>query len=157
MKNLDEIINESRDGGEVKRALGVKMRVSGMATSQICELLNVSAQYVSKWHGTYLAEGTPGLLLGYQGSESYLSGEARTQVIEWISGHETISPETVRDYVEGQFGVVYQSKQSYYDLLAAVGLSYHKSQKQNPKRDEAQVKERRAAIKKSRATLVRDK
>jgi hypothetical protein len=42
--------------------------------------------------------------------------------------------------------VVYRSKQSYYQLLEAGGMSYHRSEKANPKRDEAQVLARREEI-----------
>lgn len=157
MRSLDEIINKSRDTREVRRALCVKMRLSEMATSQICELLNVSPQYVSTWSGKCETEGVESLLLGHLGSQSYLSSDARTQVIAWISGQETMSLEAVRDYIEEQFGVRYQSKQSYYDLLEAGGMSHHKSEKRNPKRDEAQVMERREEIKKSGVPLGRDK
>lgn len=69
-------------------------------------------------------------------------------MLSWIGAQETISSEQVRDYLEEQYGVVYQSKQSYYELMQAAGLSYHKSEKRNPKRDEKQVFERRAEIKK---------
>ena len=148
MRSLDEIINESRDPREVKRALCVKMRLNKMATSQICELLNTSAQYVSKWNGKYEGAGAEGLLLGYLGSKSYLSQEARAKVLEWIKGQAIISLEAVRDYVAAEHGVVYQSKQSYYDLLDAAGMSYHKSEKRNPKHNEAQVQARREEIKK---------
>ena len=148
MPSLDEIISESRDAREVKRAVCVKMALNEMPTSQVCEMLNVSPQYVSKWRGKYEAEGAEGLRLAHRGSESYLTPEARAQIIGWIKEHETISIEAVRDYVEEHCGVVYQSKQSYYDLLVAGGLSYHKSEKRNPKRDEAQVLERREEIKK---------
>ncbi len=48
MISLDELINESRDAREVKRAVCVKMAINEMPTSQICEMLNVSPQYVSK-------------------------------------------------------------------------------------------------------------
>ena len=128
-----------------------------MATSQICELLNISAQYVSKWKGKYEREGAEGLLLSYLGSESYLSQEARAKVLEWIKGQTTINLEAVRDYIEAEHGILYQSKQSYYDLLDAAGMSYHKSEKRNPKHDEKQVQERREEIKKSGATRGRDK
>lgn len=107
-------------------------------------------QYVSKWRGKYLAEGAESLLLAHRGSESYLSDEARSQISEWIKEHETISIEAVRDHVEEQYGAVYQSKPSYYDLMTAGGMSYHKSEKRNPLRDEAQVLARREAIKKKR-------
>lgn len=148
MRSLDEIINESRDAREVKRAVCVKMALTEMPTAQVCELLNVSPQYVSKWRGTYQAEGADALLLAHRGSKSYLSDAARSQIIEWLTGHETLSLEAVRDYVEEKYGVVYQSKQSYYDLLELGGMSYHKSEKRNPKRDETQVLARRDEIKK---------
>jgi len=148
MRSLDEIINESRDAREVKRAVCVKMTMSAMPTSQVCEMLNVSPQYVSKWRGTFEVKGAEALLLAHRGSESYLKPEARSQISAWIKEHETICIEAVRDYVEERFGVVYQSKQSYYDLMMASGMSYHKSEKLNPKHDAEQVKARREEIKK---------
>ena len=57
--------------------------------------------------------------------------------------------EEVRDEIEARYGLVYQSKQSYYDLLDASGLSYHRTEKGNPKRNEAQILERREEIKKN--------
>lgn len=55
----------------------------------------------------------------------------------------------MRDEIEARCGIVYQSKQSYYDLLGASGLSYHRTEKGNPKRSEAQGLERREEIKKN--------
>lgn len=148
MRNIDEIINESRDAREVKRAICVKMALSGKGAVQISELLNVPAQYVSKWKGRYEEHGALGLLLGYRGSQSYLSTEQRQEVLNWIGLHETITVEAVRDYVEERYGVDDESKQSYYDLMQYGGMSYHKSEKRNPLRDEAQVLARREEIKK---------
>ena len=45
--------------------------------------------------------------------------------------------------------MVSQAKQSYYELLEAGGLSYHRSEKGTPKRDEAQGLERREELKKN--------
>lgn len=89
------------------------------------------------------------MALGYTGSESYLTDQERNGTVAWIKGQETLSVEQVRDYLEAEYGVVYQSKQSYYELLEAGGMSYHHSQKQNPKRDEEQVQTRREEIKKT--------
>ena len=58
------------------------------------------------------------------------------------------SVEELRDYIERQFGIVYQSKQSYYDFLKEAGLSWHQTQAVNPKRDEGQVLLKREEIKK---------
>ncbi len=148
MNSLDEIINESTDPREVKRALSVKMGMMGITPAVIGQVLNVSLQYVSKWKGIYAAQGAAGLGLGYQGSRGYLTEAEREAVIGWINDHETLSVEALRDYLETTYAVVYQSKQSYYDLLEAGGMSYHHSEKANPKRDEAQVQARREEIKK---------
>lgn len=146
---LDEIIDGSRDAREVKRALCVKMSLGLLPVSQICELLNVSAAFVSKWRGTYEAQGAAGLGLGYVGSQSSLTPEQRAEVIAWLQGQESIEVTGVRDHVQECHGISYKSQQSYYELMHEAGLSYHKSEKVNPKRDEGQVQERRAAIKKN--------
>jgi putative transposase len=149
MHSLDEIINESGDVREVKRALSVKMGQEGLSSSSISSLLNVSVQYVSKWKVVYERAGAAGLRLGYEGRDSYLSEEQRQAIVGWIQGQETLNVEEVRDYIERHYGVVYQSKQSYYALMEAGGMSYHRSQKDNPKQDEAQVLARREEIKKN--------
>jgi len=149
VKSLDEIINESKDAREVKRALSVKMVTQGITPAMISQVMNVSLQYVSKWKGIYEVEGAAGLELGYQGSQGYLTEQERAAVMAWINGHETLSVEALRDHLEATYEVVYQSKQSYYDLLDAGGMSYHQSEKTNPKRDEAQVQARREEIKKN--------
>jgi transposase len=112
-------------------------------------VLNVSLQYVSKWKGRYDTGGGAALRLGYRGSESYLQEEQRQAILRWVGAWETISVEALRDYVEEQYGVVYRSKQSDYELLEAGGRSYHRSEKANPKRDEAQILARREEIKKT--------
>jgi transposase len=149
MDEIDEIINEARDAREVKRAVSIKMSAQGFRPVQICQVLNVSLQYVSKWKGVYEAGGGAALRLGHRGSESYLGEEERDAMLQWIGARETVSVEALRDYVEEQYGVVYRSKQSYYELLEAGGMSYHRSEKHNPKRDEAQVLARREEIKKN--------
>ncbi|MBI3650817.1 MAG: winged helix-turn-helix domain-containing protein [Acidobacteria bacterium] len=153
MKDLDEIINQSKDVREVKRALGVKMALSEMPTSHICARWNVSQPFVSKWRTKYEIQGAEVLLLGYQGSRGRLSAAQRQEVLGWLGSQETIRIAELRDYLEDHYQVVYQSKQSYYELLQAAGLSYHKSEKKNPKRDEAQVVEQQEVIKKSGAAL----
>ena len=71
MQDIDEIINEARDAREVKRAVSVKMGRQGVRPAQICAVLNVSLQYVSKWKGQYEGGGAEALRLGHRGSEGY--------------------------------------------------------------------------------------
>ena len=149
MHDIDEIINEATDAREVKRAVSVKMGHQGCSPAQIGQVLNVSLQYVSKWKGRYEAEGAAALRMKYRGSEGYLRVEEREEILHWLGAQETVSVEAVRDYVEERYGVVYHSKQSYYELLEAGGMSYHRSEKSNPKRDGAQILARREEIKKN--------
>jgi putative transposase len=68
---------------------------------------------------------------------------------DWLGAQETVTLEEVRDEIEARYGIVYQSKQSYSDLLEASGLSYHRTEKGNSKHNAAQVRERREEIKKN--------
>src|SRR3954447_1880129 len=99
MTSLDTIINESKDAREVKRALTVKMVESGIAPATVSKLLNVSLQYISKWKVKYEAEGAAGLLLGYEGRQSYLTNQQKAAVIDWIKQHETLSLEALQDHI----------------------------------------------------------
>ena len=120
-----------------------------MATEAIGEVLQVTPRSVRKWRRRYEREGVEALRVRYRGSESYLSVAQRQEIEDWLGAQETITVEEVRDEIEARYGLVYQSKQSYYDLLDASGLSYHRTEKGNPKRNEAQVLERREEIKKN--------
>jgi transposase len=149
MDSLVQMIEDTTDVRELKRGLSVKLGEGGMATAAIGELLQVTARYVRKWRGRYEREGVEALRVGYRGSERYLSVEQRRELEEWLGAQETVTLEEVRDEIEARYGIVYQSKQSYYELLEASGLSYHRTEKGNPKRNEAQVLERREEIKKN--------
>jgi putative transposase len=149
MDRLAQLIEETREVRELKRAVSVKLGEAGMATAAIGAVLQVTPRVVRKWRRRYEREGVAGLAVRNRGSESYLSVEQRQEIEEWLGARETITLEEVRDEIEARYGIVYQSKQSYYDLLDASGLSYHRTEKGNPKRNEAQVLERREEIKKN--------
>jgi putative transposase len=112
MRDLDEIINEATEAREVKRAVSVKMGQQGFSSAQICQVLNVSPQYVSKWKGQYEAEGAGALRLGHRGSEGYLGEAQRQEMVQGIGAHETLTVEAVRDPGEERYGVVYPSNRS---------------------------------------------
>ena len=57
--------------------------------------------------------------------------------------------EELRDLIERRYDVVYQSKQSYYDILKEAGLSWHRTQAANPKKEEDLVLLKREEIKKT--------
>jgi putative transposase len=149
MDRLAKLIEETTDVRELKRALSVKLGAEGMATEAIGAVLQVTPRAVRKWRRRYEQEGVEGLPVRYRGSESYLSVEQRQEIEEWLGAQETSTLEEVRGEIEARYGVVYQSKQSYYALRDASGLSYHRTEKGTPNRNEAQVLERREEIKKN--------
>ena len=112
MNSLDQIINDSNDAREVKRALAVKMQQDGIAPAQIAELLNVSEQFVSKWKQRFEQFGAAALQLAYTGSRSFLSEEQREATLSWINEQETLTIEQLAGYLEEQHPVQYQSKQA---------------------------------------------
>lgn len=149
MDRLAQLIEETTDVRELKRAVSVKLGEAGMATEAIGAVLQVTPRAVRKWRRRYEREGVEGVAVRNRGSEGYLSSEQRQEIEEWLGAQETITVEEVRDEIEARYGIVYQSKQSYYDFLDMSGLSYHRTEKGNPKRNEAQVLERREEIKKN--------
>ena len=78
----------------------------------------------------------------------YLTSERREQVLAWLKQQQTWNLAELMTCVRDTCGVVYQSKQSYYDLFAQAGISWKKSQKRNPRRDPLKVRARREEIKK---------
>ena len=51
---------------------------------------------------------------------------AAAKVVKWLSSQEYWHLEELINYLDKQYGVVYKSKQSYYELLEQAGLSWKK-------------------------------
>jgi len=148
MLKLEAII-DAPEGREIKRAIAVKMVMLGFKTKDICDVLDVSDSFVSKWKTIYENDGADGLRLHYKGSAGFLTESQRNQILFHLKDKLHYSVEELRDLIERRHGVVYQSKQSYYDLMKEAGLSWHRTQAANPKRDEGQVLLKREEIKKN--------
>ena len=133
MGSLEEIIEQSRDSREVKRAIAVRMSQERVKHQNIAKYLHVSDSYISKWVMIYEKQGASALLLNYRGKPSYLSVQEKQELLSFLKQQSHFSVEQLRDYLESQYQVVYKSKQSYYDLLDEGGLSWKKTQKKIPK------------------------
>lgn len=156
MSSLDNIIDLPANL-EVKRALAVKMILFDFKTEDICALLNVSDAFVSKWKIRFENEGVETLKLNYKGGKGFLTADQRDEILFYLRMQPPYRVEALRDYIEYHYGVVYHSKQSYYDLLDAAGLSWHKTQAANPKRDDTQVLRKREEIKKTNCASNRNR
>ncbi|MCK7580919.1 MAG: helix-turn-helix domain-containing protein [Chromatiales bacterium] len=92
MFTLEGII-DSKAGREIKRAIAVKMVSQGFLTTDICDLLDVSDSFVSKWKTIYEEQGAKGLLLHYKGSQGFLTPHQRGEVILHLKNQTHFSVE----------------------------------------------------------------
>jgi putative transposase len=139
--SLIEIISNGKPL-EIKRATSVKMSLRGDLEKDIASLLEVSVQFVRKWKGLYLTKGASSLLLQYKGSEGYLSVEEKLEVVEYIKKYEHIELEQLIKHIWNTYGVEYNSKKSYYDLLHEGGKSWGGSNTPKKKKNQWNTKEK---------------
>ena len=152
IKELEKFIKSNPDVREMRRGLAVKLSKEGHPYRQMSNLLGVSLGFISTWRQKYEAEGVAGLRLGYKGRERYLSQAETEVVIEWLQGsQERWGLRPLYEHIQESYGVVYKSEQSYYDLLKQARLSWKKTQKENPKKDEEQVEAKQAELKKTQS------
>jgi putative transposase len=138
-EDLAAFLAEKRDSREYRRALAVKLALQGYLYETIGDMLDVTPGFVSQSKKLYETQGTAGLILKHKGSQPYLSSEERQAVIDWLNTQQEWSAERLHEYIEATYDVVFQSRQSYYQLLADADITYKQAQKVNPKRDEERV------------------
>lgn len=143
---LNCFINNSEDPREIKRGMAVKMRLEKEPRKKVAKLLNVGVDYVSKWTRIYKRKGVKGLRLKYKGSESYLKPSEREKVVEWLRDQDKWDVASLVKHIKEEYDVIYQSKQSYYDLMKEAGLSWKKVQRSNPKKDPEAIANKRVEI-----------
>lgn len=141
--SLTQFIDRNPEPRELKRALAVKMSLEGISYRKIQQILGMSPTRISVWKKQFIARGLEGLQLGYQGKKSYLSSEEIQKVLEWLQEKESYLLEELVAYIDEHYGVIYRSKQSYYELFKKAKISWHKSQKCNPKHDSDLVDEKK--------------
>jgi len=137
--DLTAFLAEKRDSREYRRALAVKLALQGYLYEAISDMLDVTPGFVSQSKKAYETQGTVGLMLKHQGGQPYLSASERQAVIGWLKTQQEWSFEHLEAYIETTYGVVFQSRQSYYQLLADAGITHKRAQRANPKRDEELV------------------
>jgi putative transposase len=80
--------------------------------------------------------------LGHSGSVGYLDPEQQQAVISWLKHKNYWNLAELQAQIEQEYGVVFDSKQSYYTLFEQAGISSKKTQKRNPKADPALVEKK---------------
>jgi len=146
--DLAAFLAEKRDVREYRRGLAVKLAFQGYLYEVICDMLDVSPGFISRSKTAYETHGVEGLTLKYQGTRPFLSATERQAVISWLKNQQEWSVERLHEYIETTYGIVFQSRQSYYQLLKEAEITYKRVQRTNPKRDEQRV-----AAKKKRLSI----
>jgi hypothetical protein len=93
MLKLEEMIDVP-EGREIKRAIAVKMIILGFKTQDICDVLDVSDSFVSKWKTIYENEGAGGLRLRYKGGAGFLTESQRNQILRDVRLFRRSVPQT---------------------------------------------------------------
>ena len=137
--DLTAFLAEKRDSREYRRGLAVKLALQGYLYEVISDMLDVTPGFVSQSKKAYETQGIDGLLLNYQGTPAYLAPHQRQSVIDWLKQQQAWSVQRLQMYIETTYGIVFQSRQSYYQLLKEAEITYKRAQRTNPKRDEQQV------------------
>ncbi len=116
------------------------MILSGKSHHEVKELLNVSHSLESEWKNQALFHGVESLRLQYKGTQGYLKAEEKEQIIEWVRAQNHLRLSDLQKYLKKQYDVVFESNQSYYNLLKEAGITWKKTQKNNPAKNDELVK-----------------
>ena len=97
---------------------------------------------IGKWKINYALLLIEGLCLKHQGSQGQLKPEEREEIIQGLTNQNHWDLSALSNYIAERYQIEFQSKTSYYQLFNSAGISWKKSQKKNPKRDEELVKKK---------------
>ena len=146
IEELEKFIKEAKDARELKRAQAVKMILQQKSYHEIKECVGVSHSFISKWKNQVLLNGVESLRVQYKGGKGYLKTEQVEEIIEWLQCQKNWSTDQLRAHIDEHYGVVFQSNQSYYSLFEKAKISWKKTQKKNPKKDDKLVEIKKQEI-----------
>jgi transposase len=130
---LQDFIDMRPDAREVRKALAVKLIYQGYLYDEIQTILDVSRGSITLWKQAYEENGIDGLRLNYKGRKSYLLSGQREEILSWLQTKDIWELGELEYKLAFEYDVVYESKQSYYDLFEEAGISWKKTTKLNPK------------------------
>ena len=148
LNELRNFIDNSLDPREQKRGIAVRMWIEGIPPAKIQIILNVTATYISRYKIRFAEHGVEGLELGYKGAKAYLSTEERIEIIKYLDTKNDFNLRNLKEYIEDEYDVRFKSNQSYYEIFHESKISWKKTQKKNPKRNDELVKAKKLEIEK---------
>jgi putative transposase len=144
---LQDFIAACRDAREARKALAVKLVYQNYLYEEIQTILDVSLGSITGWKQAYEQQGINGLRLNHKGRRSHLSHEQREEVLSWLQTKDYWELGELEYKLAFEYDVVYESKQSYYDLFDAAAISWKKTTKLNPKANPDAVAEKKKRLK----------
>lgn len=95
----------------------------------------------------FILEGIEGLKLGYKGSKGDLKPEQKQQVLDWLKTQNYWNLNQLECYILQEFNLAFATRASSYNLFHEAGISWKKSQKQNPSKDPKLVAQKKKRLK----------
>lgn len=132
---LKDFIKSHPDEKEMGRALAVKLAIEGYKYRQISKILEVSVGFITKWNQAFKSGGLTALKSSYQGGKGYLTQIERQAVIDWLIEQKAWDISDLEIHLIEQYDVVFQSRQSYYQILKEARITWQKGEQTNPRQD----------------------
>lgn len=148
------------------RAHALLMRDLRMSIEDIAKLVFRSVRTITRWLQDYVSRHVASLFSGHVDNEN--AGKLtrqQKQEIKQLLGQppneygiptEFWDIPKLKEYVHAEFGVVYESTQSYHFLLKFSGLSFKYPDKLSPRRDQEQIKVQIALVREKITPLLED-
>ena len=132
---LKDFIKSNPPEKEMRRALAVKLAIEGYKYRRISKILEVSVGFITKWSQAFKSGGLIALKSAYKGGKGYLTPSERQAVIQWLVEQKTWDISDLEIHLIEQYDVVFQSRQSYYQLLKEARITWQKGEQTNPRQD----------------------
>lgn len=138
------------------KAQAILMRNKNMKTRDISDLLFRDARTVERWIKDFSEIRMASIFTGHKDNENAakLTKAQKEEIKETLEkppsdyglGKEFWDVPSLKEYVQAEFGTVYESKQSYHFLLKFSNLSFKYPDKFDIKRDESEIAKRMVEI-----------
>lgn len=139
------------------KAQAVLMRDEGLKLTIMSKLLFRNQRTIQRWIKDFSERRMASIFSGYENNENAgkLTKEQKKEIAETLkkppseSGlpKEFWDVPSIKEYVKAEFGIVYESRQSYHFLLKFSNLSFKIPDKFDIRRDEKMINQRMKQIK----------
>ena len=135
LAHINAFLDTTTDAREYKRAMAVKLLLLAFEPCDIAHILNVTESFVSKWKKQCFEHGVDALTIKYHGYQGYLTSEQRQSITAWMKAQKIQNIDDLIDFIRTTYRIEFKSRQSYYDLFTAAGITWKRAQSQHPDKD----------------------